>query len=148
MDQSEPSKLLNGKESNFVDANTTNDILSIALRALRLDKIPVKSTPGEKYNGLAEISLEEVAEHDNIEDCWVVIYDRVYDVTKFLDSHPGGWDVMIDYAGMDCTIAFRGTGHSKEAIDMLDKYLIGKLPQHQQIFRLEIGGFHLADMPE
>lgn len=32
------------------------------------------------------ISLLEVAEHDSMEDCWIVLFDRVYDITKFLHS--------------------------------------------------------------
>lgn len=35
---------------------------------------------------LPEISLMEVSTHDCISDCWVVIYDRVYNVTKFMES--------------------------------------------------------------
>lgn len=30
------------------------------------------------------ITLKEVAEHDSYDDCWIILYDRVYDVTKFL----------------------------------------------------------------
>lgn len=37
-----------------------------------------------------EISLLEVAQHDSFNDCWIVIYDRVYDVTKFLHSVSNG----------------------------------------------------------
>lgn len=32
------------------------------------------------------IALKEVAEHDSYDDCWIVLYDRVYDVTKFLNE--------------------------------------------------------------
>lgn len=32
----------------------------------------------------AQYSLKEVANHDSWDDCWIIIYDRVYDVTKFL----------------------------------------------------------------
>lgn len=37
-------------------------------------------------NNLLQISLKEVSYHDNFHDCWIVVYDRVYDVTKFLDK--------------------------------------------------------------
>lgn len=33
-----------------------------------------------------EISLEEVYKHCRYDDCWIVIYDRVYDITKFISS--------------------------------------------------------------
>lgn len=32
-----------------------------------------------------QYSLKEVACHDSWDDCWVIIYDRVYDITKFLE---------------------------------------------------------------
>lgn len=32
------------------------------------------------------ITLKEVAEHDSYGDCWIILYDRVYDVTKFLNE--------------------------------------------------------------
>lgn len=38
-----------------------------------------------EYNdSLKQISLEEVRHHDCWEDCWIIIYDRVYDITQFL----------------------------------------------------------------
>lgn len=38
-----------------------------------------------EYNSsLKQISLNEVANHDSWDDCWVIIYDRVYDITQFL----------------------------------------------------------------
>ena len=38
----------------------------------------------EYNNSLKQISLKEVANHDSWDDCWVIIYDRVYDITQFL----------------------------------------------------------------
>jgi cytochrome b involved in lipid metabolism len=35
-------------------------------------------------------TFEEVAKHNTTEDCWVVIHGRVFDLTKFLQEHPGG----------------------------------------------------------
>ncbi|SPP80021.1 cytochrome b5 [Drosophila guanche] len=88
-----------------------------------------------KGEELAEITLEEVAQHDSFDDCWIVIYDRVYDVTLFLRDHPGGDDVIMDHAGRDATIAFHGTGHSRAAIEQMREFLIGELPEPQRIFR-------------
>lgn len=33
-----------------------------------------------------EISLEEMSKHCSYDDCWIVIYDKVYDITKFISS--------------------------------------------------------------
>lgn len=51
---------------------------------------------------------------------------KVYDVTKYLDDHPGGAEVMLDVAGQDADEFFEDIGHSKEARAELKEYLIGE----------------------
>ncbi|KAF7281360.1 cytochrome b5 [Rhynchophorus ferrugineus] len=94
-----------------------------------------------------EISMEEVSWHDNANDCWVVIYDRVYDVTNFIDEHPGGDEVLMEHAGRDATMAFRGAEHGSKALQSLSKYMIGELPINERLFR-KPGGIKLSDIPE
>ena len=86
-------------------------------------------------SGLEVISLEEVSYHCTMEDGWMVIYDKVYDVTEYLESdkHPGGVDVMIEYLGYDATMAFRGVGHSKGALRTLEKFVVGILPPEERL---------------
>lgn len=50
---------------------------------------------------------------------------KVYDVTKYLDDHPGGAEVMLDVAGQNADEFFEDIGHSKEARAELKKYEIG-----------------------
>lgn len=88
---------------------------------------------------LRTINLDEVAWHDTSDNCWLVIYDFVYDCTDFLKTHPGGYDVILEYAGRDATLAFIGTGHSSMARQSLERYLIGELPQGEKIFRVPNG---------
>jgi len=38
----------------------------------------------------------------------------VYDVTKYLDDHPGGSEIIVEYAGKDATDMFEDIGHSSE----------------------------------
>lgn len=49
----------------------------------------------------------------------------VYDVTKYVRDHPGGADVLIDVAGTDATEAYADVGHSEDADEILNSYLIG-----------------------
>jgi len=69
------------------------------------------------------VSLDEVAKHNSAQDCWIVIENRVLDVTAFVNIHPGGADKIIDYCGSDATQAFNQVGHSNKAIAMLANFL-------------------------
>lgn len=69
----------------------------------------------------------EVARHTSPSDCWMVVDGAVYDVTKFLDEHPGGEDIMIDSSGRDATREFEDVGHSGEARAQLADLRIGTL---------------------
>lgn len=79
------------------------------------------------FDDLPQYTLSEVSQHWQSSDCWIVVFDRVYDVTDFIDEHPGGSYIMQEHAGRDATLVFRGSRHGPDAYDMLDKYLIGVL---------------------
>ncbi|KAH8272241.1 hypothetical protein KR044_013158 [Drosophila immigrans] len=74
-----------------------------------------------------EISLATVKEHNKPNDLWIVIDNKVYDVTKFLLEHPGGEDSLTAVAGTDATKDFNDVGHSSEAREMLKKFYVGNL---------------------
>ncbi|WVQ62991.1 uncharacterized protein L199_001140 [Kwoniella botswanensis] len=70
-------------------------------------------------------SLEQLKEHNTRESLWMLLHDKVYDITAFMDEHPGGDEVLIEEAGRDATEAFEDVGHSDEAREMLPKMLLG-----------------------
>lgn len=92
----------------------------------------------KKYlNGKKEIilkiyTIDDVVKHNQENDCWIVIEDNVYDISRFLEKHPGGDIILMDYAGKDATEVFLNQGHSKKAKKMLKLYKIGivNLDQH------------------
>jgi predicted heme/steroid binding protein len=49
---------------------------------------------------------EEVASHKTVNDCWLILSGRVYDVTEFLSRHPAGGRIIQMHGGRDCTSAF------------------------------------------
>ena len=59
----------------------------------------IPSSSKESLAGKKVYSLSEAKEHTTEEDCWVVISGKVYDVTKFLDEHPGGYDIILTNTG-------------------------------------------------
>lgn len=75
-------------------------------------------------------TLSQVAQHKSNRDCWVVVYGRVLNVTKFLEEHPGGDDVLLEVAGKDATKEFDTIGHSEGAKNMLSKFQVGVLQGH------------------
>ncbi|CAG9788273.1 unnamed protein product [Diatraea saccharalis] len=81
----------------------------------------------------AEISLNEIKKHKNKKSTWMVIHNQVYDVTTFLEEHPGGEDALLEYAGKDGTQAFEDVGHSEDAREVMKKFKIGSLPQAEKV---------------
>ncbi|TFK41027.1 FMN-dependent dehydrogenase-domain-containing protein [Crucibulum laeve] len=76
-------------------------------------------------------SLQEVAQHNTPQTCWVIIHNKVYDVTEFLPEHPGGAHIILKYAGRDATLAYEPI-HPPDA---LKKYIpsskhLGPLESH------------------
>ena len=48
----------------------------------------------------------EVAAHASDGDCWIIVSGKVYDVSEFLDDHPGGKAVLLNNGGKDATDMF------------------------------------------
>lgn len=77
---------------------------------------------------LPTIPLSEVLAHNTAKSCYVTIDEKVYDVTEFLDDHPGGGDLILEYAGKDVKEIMNDTishFHSESAYEMLDELLVG-----------------------
>ncbi|KAF2453787.1 cytochrome b5 [Lineolata rhizophorae] len=74
-----------------------------------------------------QYTYSDVAEHKTKKDLWVVIHDKVYNVSSFIDEHPGGEEVLLDVSGQDATEAFEDVGHSDEAREILEKLQAGVL---------------------
>ena len=62
------------------------------------------------------ITLEQLAQHNTPTDCWIAIDSVVYDVTKFLNSHPGGRGALLSFAGKDATQVFYDL-HKKNVLE-------------------------------
>ncbi|PYH47370.1 FMN-dependent alpha-hydroxy acid dehydrogenase [Aspergillus saccharolyticus JOP 1030-1] len=52
------------------------------------------------------LTREEVEKHSSRQSCWVAIHGSVYDVTDFIDEHPGGPQAILRCAGKDATADF------------------------------------------
>ncbi|KAN0030825.1 hypothetical protein ACTA71_009470 [Dictyostelium dimigraforme] len=76
-------------------------------------------------------SLEEIAKHNSMDSCWMIIHNKVYDITKYIIPHPGGINALLRFAGKDGTenVQF----HSPKMLQILNNhYFIGHLQKDQQ----------------
>ncbi|XP_042341900.1 cytochrome b5 isoform X2 [Plectropomus leopardus] len=78
-------------------------------------------------SGVKYYTLEEIRVHNMSSDTWLIIHDKVYDITGFLEEHPGGEEVLLEQAGADATESFEDVGHSTDAREMLQQYYVGEL---------------------
>ena len=70
---------------------------------------------------------DEVRQHTSPGDLWLVIDNKVYDVSQWMDEPPGGAQNLLSEAGADATAAFANIGHSLYAEDLLKVYYLGDL---------------------
>ena len=73
----------------------------------------------------------EIAKHNRKDDAWVVIDGNVYDVTKYIELHPGGWLPIATLAGKDCTDALANYHPARVYKNLLPRYLIGTMKDYK-----------------
>ncbi|ORX50111.1 cytochrome b5 [Hesseltinella vesiculosa] len=93
-------------------------------------------------------SFEDVKAHQTKGDLWVVIHNKVYDITEFVLEHPGGEEVLLDEAGKDATESFEDIGHSDEARDILEKYIIGQLDEGSRVDNHKFDPIRAGELPQ
>ena len=77
---------------------------------------------------LPTILSSDVQSRNTEKSCYVTIGTKVYDITDFLDDHPGGGDLILEYGGKDVTQIMADEishTHSEAAYEILEEHLIG-----------------------
>eukprot|EP01113_Clastostelium_recurvatum_P044465 TRINITY_DN7512_c0_g1_i3.p1 TRINITY_DN7512_c0_g1~~TRINITY_DN7512_c0_g1_i3.p1 ORF type:complete len:142 (-),score=36.37 TRINITY_DN7512_c0_g1_i3:55-480(-) len=82
-----------------------------------------KFTPPTEFK---KFTVSEVAKHSSTDDAWIIVDDKVYDVTSYVEEHMGG-DAILNYVGGDSTRAFRGDQHPDKVQQILDQFYIGDI---------------------
>ncbi|MFA6189955.1 MAG: cytochrome b5-like heme/steroid binding domain-containing protein [Candidatus Staskawiczbacteria bacterium] len=92
------------------------------------NKLPVATLP---QSSIATITINQVAQHNSRNDCWMIISGKVYSLANYMTAHPGGASTIIPLCGKDGTSAFATQGgqgsHSQTARNLLVKYYVGDL---------------------
>lgn len=106
------------------------------------DETPQPSRPADsnQTDTPRSISINQVATHNQANDCWTVINGKVYDLTDYISRHPGG-NTILATCGTDGTSLFdqrqtedgqavgSGSPHSSRAKQMLESYYLGDLTE-------------------
>ncbi|KAG0454831.1 hypothetical protein HPP92_024123 [Vanilla planifolia] len=72
------------------------------------------------------ITLEELQRHRNRSDLWISVDGKVYDVTKWIDDHPGGEIPLLNLAGQEATDPFLAF-HPPSSRKLLDRFFVGHM---------------------
>ena len=73
----------------------------------------------------------EVAKHCSAEDAWVIIDGLVHDVTRYVESHPGGVDEILQHVGGDASKGFHGEQHPAHVFETVKKFLVGRVAEEE-----------------
>jgi len=74
------------------------------------------------------LTLDEVKKHNSADDCWSIIDGNVYDLTNWVNSHPGGSSRITSICGKDGSSNFLGQhSNSNSAKSQLNRFELGKL---------------------
>jgi 4-hydroxysphinganine ceramide fatty acyl 2-hydroxylase len=79
---------------------------------------------------LPTFTADEVEAHNSAKSCYVTIGNKVFDITPFVEDHPGGAELVLEYAGKDITEILKDEDshtHSESAYEILDDNLVGFL---------------------
>lgn len=72
------------------------------------------------------VAKSELAKHKTPGDLWMAIDGDVYDVSKFAGLHPGGAQIIEQYAGLDVTTEFYEL-HRKNVLNRYTRLKVGRL---------------------
>jgi cytochrome b involved in lipid metabolism len=90
-------------------------------------------TPTDTETPGTGITVAQVATHNKATDCWIIIKSNIYDLTSYIQQHPGGAGVLTNLCGKDASSAFE-TQHSTEMApaSALASLKIGRIGEEEE----------------
>jgi hypothetical protein len=128
--------------SGIAKAGTYNFVVTAKAKAAVTIAVGDKEIRGEVIRGAAPTvaptptptatpagyTMEQVKANNSATKCWSAIDSKVYDLTNWISSHPGGAGAITSLCGTDGTAAFKGQhGGSGQPNSRLAGYLLGAL---------------------
>jgi linoleoyl-CoA desaturase len=91
---------------------------------------------------MKNFTWNEISAHNSPEECWIVVDGIAYDITLWIDGHPGG-DILAVLAGEDASAMFHSC-HLRDIIPMLEKFKMGEVLEYQPDFEVVNDDFLVA----
>jgi cytochrome b involved in lipid metabolism len=74
-----------------------------------------------------DITMQEVKQHNKLDDAWMVLDGRIYNIGPYLRYHPGGIDILLKAAGKDGSALFKKYHAWVNGHALMEKCLVGFL---------------------
>lgn len=104
-----------------------------------LKRIPIdENCQKEKYDEKKTFSIDEIKKHNSSESLWTYYKGKVYDITDFINKHPGGKIIMksggnnIEEIWNKYNVSWHMKSNS--VLKRLEKYYIGDLKENYESF--------------
>lgn len=96
---------------------------------------------------LIDVTEEELKKHNKKEDCWICIRGFVYNVSSYMEFHPGGEDELMRAAGSDGTDLFDQVHRWVNYESMLKECLVGRMAVKPAIPKGLLPKSQVTDIP-
>ncbi|ANZ75696.1 BA75_03138T0 [Komagataella pastoris] len=97
-----------------------------------MDWAQLKQNKGDALKGNIDpsqfplrVTKEELKRHNSKDDCWMALNRKVYNISPYIEFHPGGVDILMKCAGKDGTLLFQKYHHWVNADRILDSCWVG-----------------------
>lgn len=114
------------------------------LHMFGLGRVTKRPSPPEAFEKPDRVlTWQEVAEHNTEESAWIAIDGKVYDVTDFVDRHPGGREMLLLSVGREASDLFKSYHPFTDTPrKVLNKYCIGSLATFEHPIYKPDSGFY------
>lgn len=103
-------------------------IATSVTQPLAPDSPPADGSGKGPGTGKVDLVASEISKHSTAKDCWSIVNGNVYNLTTYVQSHPGGAGVIKNICGRDGSGAFKNQhGSSAKPNNVLSRFLLGSV---------------------
>ncbi len=105
------------KNGNNTAKNSSNQINTTDSKTTNTNSIDTMNSASGIFTS------SQIASHNKPSDCWIIVSNNVYNVSNYIDRHPGGAGQITPLCGKDATSAFEGqhgnpNSNSRQAMEL------------------------------